>query len=156
MIERHDRKSTADQDGIDPSNCIDQRSVFFMVDAQGLKGTLKSMYEVNRQGKYSDEINGHDPDLLEGYIDPAVDILNCFIMSGVGDHRELVRKPHFDPEVTHVDAQEGKNQDAEEGHVFGGPGGSGYFSTCVFRAFGDPVGSGEHDPLDRMEQDKRV
>ncbi len=156
MIEWHDRESAADQDGIDPSDRIDERSVFFMIDAQGLKGALETMDEVNGEGKNTDEIEGYNPYFLESYIDPAIDILNSFVMSGVGNHGELVRKSHFDPKITHMEAQECKNEDAEQGHVFGGPCGPGHFSACVFRSLGDPVGPGKQDSLDRMEQDKGV
>jgi len=47
-----------------------------------------------------------------------------------------------------VEAQEGEDQDAEEGHVFGGPGSAGDFAMGVFTAFGFAIGQGQGDTLD--------
>lgn len=77
-------------------------------------------------------------------------------MAGIGDHGQLVGKPHFDPEISHVEAKEGENQDAKEGHVFGGPGRAGYPATAVFGAFGDSVGPCQKDALDGMEEDAGI
>jgi len=55
-----------------------------------------------------------------------------------------------------VEAQEGEDQDTEEGHVFGGPGGAGDFTVGVFAAFGFAVSQGQGDPLDGMEEDTGV
>lgn len=127
-----------------------------MGDAEGLEGALEAVDQVDGQGEDADEIDDDDPDILEGDIDAAVDILDGFFVAGVGDHGELIGKAHLDPEITHVQAEEGEDEDAEQGHVFRGPGGAGDFAVGVFAAFGAAVHQGQGDPLDRMEDDEGV
>ena len=139
MVQWHDRKTAANSDRIDPADDVDRRGVFLVGDAEGLKGTLEAMDQVNGEGQDTDEVDEDKPETLESYIDAAVDILDSFVMAGIGDHGELVRKAHLDPEVAHVKAQEGEDQDAEKGHILGGPGGAGNFAVGVFAAFGAAV-----------------
>ena len=150
MVQWHDCKTTADHNRIDPADDIDGRGVFLMGDAQGLKGALEAMDQVDGQGEDTDEIDSDKPDILKGYIDAAVDVLDGFFMAGVIDHRKLVGKAHLDPEVAHVEAQEGEDQDAQQGHIFRGPGGAGDFAVGVAAAFGFLVHEGQCDSLDGM------
>lgn len=83
MVKGHDGKSATDQDGVDPSDHVDGRRIFFMVDPQGLKGALESVDEVDGKCEYADQIRRHDPDLLESDIDAAVDVLNGFIVTRI-------------------------------------------------------------------------
>ena len=55
-----------------------------------------------------------------------------------------------------MEAQEGEDQDAEEGHVFGGPGSAGDFAMGVFTAFGLAVGQGQCDALYGMEENAGI
>lgn len=55
-----------------------------------------------------------------------------------------------------MEAQEGEDQDAEEGHIFRSPGSAGDFAMGVFTAFGLAVGQGQGDTLDGMEEDAGV
>ena len=114
------------------------------------------MHQVDGQCEDPYEVNGDQPDLLEGDVDAAVDVLDGFVMAGISDHGQLVRKPHFDPEIAHVDTQEGEDQDTEDGPILGGPGSAGDLAGLVFGAFGFAVGQPEGDPLDGMEDNKGV
>ncbi len=104
----------------------------------------------------ADEVDGDDPYFLEGDIDAAVDILYGFVVAGVGDHGELVCKAHLDPEVAHVEAEEGEDEDAEEGHVFGGPGGAGDFAGAYLPPLAMRLARARSDALDGMEEDTGV
>jgi len=156
MIQWHERETSADHNRIDPSNGVDHWSVFLVVDAERLERALKAMHQVNGERKHSDEVDGHQPELLESNIDPAVDVLDGFVMARVSDHGELIGKAHFDPEVTHVDAEEGKDQDSQQGHVFGRPRGTCDFAGLIIGAFGFAIVQPEDDPLDGMKDDKGV
>lgn len=140
MVQWHECESSADHDRIDPTNGVDQWSVFPVIDAQGLERALETMNQVNSEGKNTDKIDGYQPELLESDVDATINVLDGFIMTRVGDHGELIGKAHFDPEITHVDAQEGEDQDAQHGHIFGSPGGPCDFSGLVIRAFSFAVG----------------
>lgn len=61
VVERHDRKSRADDDRVDPSDGIDERGIFFMGQTQGLEGTLKTMDQVHGQGQDANEVDNDDP-----------------------------------------------------------------------------------------------
>lgn len=156
MVEGHDRKTAADQDCIDPADDVDGRAVFLMCDAQGLESALETVDQVYCEGDYTYEVYDDDPGLLEGDVDAAVDILYGFVMARVSHHGELVCKAHLDPEVAHVEAEEGEDEDAEEGHILRGPGGTCDLTVGVFAALGFAVGQGQCDPLYRMQEDKRV
>ena len=156
MVQGHDSETAADQDCIDPADGIDQRGVFLVSDAEGLEGALEAMDQVDGQGEDTDQVDDDDPDILEGYIDAAVDVLDGFVVAGIGDHGELIGKAHLDPEVAHVKAQEGEDEDAEQGHVFRRPGGAGDFAVSVFAAFSASVHQRESDSLDGVEYDKGV
>ena len=156
MIQWHERETSADHDRIDPSDGVDQWGVFLVVDPERLERALEAMDQVNCQRKNANEINGDQPELLEGDIDTAVNILDGFVMTRVGDHGELIGKAHLNPEVTHVDAEEGEDEDSQQGHVFGSPGCACDFAGLVIGAFGFTVGQPEHDPLYGMEDDEGV
>ncbi len=156
MVQWHDGKTAANSDRIDPADDVDGRGVFLVGDAEGLKGALEAMDQVNGEGQDTDEVDEDKPKVLEGYIDAAVDILDSFVVAGIGDHGELIRKAHLDPEVAHVEAQEGEDEDAEQGHILGGPGGAGDFAVGVFAALSSAVHQREGDTLNRMQQDKSV
>lgn len=55
-----------------------------------------------------------------------------------------------------MEAQEGEDQDAEEGHVFRSPGGAGDFAMGVFAALSAAIHQCQGDPLDGVEHDKGV
>ena len=55
-----------------------------------------------------------------------------------------------------MEAQEGEDQDTEEGHILGSPGSTGDFAVGVFTAFGFAIGQGQGDPLDGMEEDAGI
>ena len=156
MVQGHDGETAADQDCIYPADGIDQRGVFLVCDAEGLEGALEAMDQVDGQGEDADQVDDDDPDILEGDIDTAVDVLDGFIMAGIGDHGELIGKAHLDPEVAHVEAEKGEDEDAEQGHVFRGPGGAGDFAVGVFASLGASVHQGQGDSLDGVEYDKGV
>ena len=156
MVQRHKGKTSADHNRINPTKDVDRCGIFLMGYPECLEGTLKTMDQVDCQGKDTDQVNDDEPEILEGDIDAAIDILDGFIMAGIGDHAELVGKAHFRPEITHVYAQEGENEDPQQGHIFGGPGGTGDFAFGVFGAFGAAVHKPEGDPLDGMEDNKGV
>lgn len=94
--------------------------------------------------------------MLEGDIDAAVDILDGDVMTGVGDHGERICKAHLEPEVAHMEAKEGEDQDAEDCHIFRSPGGAGDLTGVMPGAFGFPVGQPEGDTLDGVEDDKGI
>jgi hypothetical protein len=156
VVQGHDRKTCGDGDRVDPADRIDQWRIFLVAASEGLEGALEAVDQVYGQGEDTDEVDGHDPDFLEGDIDAAVDILHGFVMAGVGDHGELVCKAHLDPEVAHVEAEEGEDEDAEEGHVLGGPGGAGDLAGLIVASLGDAVGAGQDDALDGVEEDAGV
>ncbi len=104
MVQRHDCKTAANSDRIDPADDIDGRRVFLVGDAESLKGALEAMDQVNGECQDTYEVDEDKPEILKGYIDAAVDILDGFVVAGIGDHRELIRKAHLDPEVAHVEA----------------------------------------------------
>ncbi len=156
MIEGHDGKTAADQDCIDPANDVDGRAVFFVFDAQCLESALKTVDQVYCEGEYADEVYDHHPGFLKGDVDAAVDILYGFVMAGVGHHRELVRKAHLDPEVAHVEAEEGEDEDTEEGHILGGPGGACDLAVGIFAALGLAVQYDQSDSLEGVQEDKRI
>ena len=114
VVQGHDRKTCGDGDRVDPADRIDQWRIFLVAASECLEGALEAVDQVYGQGEDTDKVDGHDPYFLEGDIDAAVDILHGFIMAGVGDHGELVCKAHLDPEVAHVEAEEGEDEDAEE------------------------------------------
>ena len=87
MVQWHDGETAADNNRVDPANGIDQRGVFLVRDAECLKGALEAMDQVDSQGEDTDEIDEDEPDILEGDIDTAVDILDGFVVAGIGDHR---------------------------------------------------------------------
>ena len=156
MVEGHDGKSAADQDGIDPADDVDGRAVFFVCDTEGLERALETMDQVYGQGEYADEVYDHHPGFLEGYVDATVDILYGFVVARVGDHGKLVCKAHLDPEVAHVEAEEGEDEDAEQGHILRGPGSTRDFAFGVFAAFGLAIHDGQGDSLEGVQEDKRV
>lgn len=106
--------------------------------------------------KNTEEINGYHPEFLEGDIDTTVNILNGFIIAGVRDDLKIFGDAHLPPEITHVKAQESKDEDTEQSHVFGGPGRSGHFAAGIPGALGDAVGAEEDDSLNRVEEDKGI
>ena len=61
VIEGHDGKSAADQDGIDPADDIDGRTVFLVCDTEGLEGALEAVDQVEAQGGDADEVDGDQP-----------------------------------------------------------------------------------------------
>ena len=156
MIQWHQCKTTADHDRINPANDVDGCGIFLMGDAECLKRTLKAVDQVDCQGKDSDQVNDDEPEVLKGDIDAAVDILDSFVVAGIGDHAELVGKAHFRPEIPHVDAEEGENEDPQDGHIFGSPGSAGDFAMGVFTTFSTTVHQPEGDSLDGMEENKGV
>ena len=156
MIQWHEGKTTTDHDRINPSDDVDRSRIFLMGYPEGLKGALKAMDQVDRKSKHSDQVNDDEPKILKGDIDTAINVLDGFVMTGVGDHGKLVSKAHFDPEVTHVDAEEGENEDTQDGHVFGGPGGAGDFAFGIFGAFGTAVHEPEGDSLNRMYDNEGI
>ncbi len=156
MVQRHDCKTAANSDRIDPADDVDGWGVFLVSDAEGLKGALEAMDQVNGEGQDTDEIDKDKPEVLKGYIDAAVDILDGFVVAGIGDHCELIRKTHLDPEVSHVQAQEGEDQDAKLGHIFRRPSSACDFAVGVFASLGAAVHQREGDPLDGMEENEGV
>ena len=81
MIQRHDRETAADHDRIDPTDDVDGLGVFLVGDAESLEGALKAVDQVDSQGEDADKVDDDDPDILEGDIDAAVDILDSFVMA---------------------------------------------------------------------------
>lgn len=156
MVQGHDGKAGGSDDGIHPADGADGGSVFFMTDSQGLESALETVDEVDAEDNRTDDIDKDEPPLLEGDVDAAIDILDGFGMAGVGDHRQLIRKAHLDPEVAHVEAEEGENEDPEQGHVFGSPGSSCHTATLVAHAFRFPVFLPEKDTLNGMQEDAGV
>ena len=148
MIQWHDSEARADRDRVDPAEGVDQRGIFLVCEPQRLEGALEAVDQVEAQGGDTDEVDSHEPQLLEGDVNSAVDILYRFVVAGIGDHGERGGKAHLDPEVGHVETQEGEDQDTEESHILGSPGGTGDFAVGVFAAFGFAVGQGQGDTLD--------
>lgn len=87
MVQWHDGETAADNNRVDPANGIYQRGIFLVGDTEGLKSALEAMDQVDSQGEDTDEIDEDEPDILEGDIDTAVDILDGFVVAGIGDHR---------------------------------------------------------------------
>ena len=156
MVQGHDGKAGGSGNGIHPTDRADGRGVFFMIDSQGLESALETVNEVDAEGDGADDIDEDEPPLLERNVDATIDILYSFGMAGISDHGQLICKAHFDPEVTHMKAEEGENEDAEEGHVFGGPGGSCYPATLIPHTLCFPVFIPEEKALDGVEEDPGV
>ena len=88
VVQRHDGKARADRDRVDPAEGVDQRGVFLVCESQCLEGALKAVDQVEAEGGDADQVDGYEPEFLEGDIDSAVDILYGFVVAGVGDHGE--------------------------------------------------------------------
>lgn len=114
---RNDCKSDGHQDRIDPPEGFNEAIVFAMVPPQCLECTGKSMCEVKEQGDHTNDIHDDNPELLVSHAYSSVQVCDGMLHSGISDLSQLVGELHLEPKIAHVNTQENKDQDTQQGHV---------------------------------------
>src|SRR5690606_5979368 len=109
-------KTQWNHDGIYQSKSLDDRRVLGVMPTQSLKGTVKSVLQVKKQGYLTDHIKQYDPPDTKCGIDPGVKIGYGMTVPCVFDHIQLPQF-HFQPKVSEVHKQEGQNQESEKCHI---------------------------------------
>lgn len=110
---RHQGKDEGHDDAEPGSEGLNERGVFLVVPAHGLKCRLKSVHQVVGQGNHAKAVNDHYPKHGESGFH--------FIEQGGAASGDLIGETACNPEMAQVDDQEHQQERSKKAHAAGVP-----------------------------------